>query len=139
MEIAVLIVVLGLFALDPVLTWAKRKLLGQTAPPFQPPIRTYRAFVWAFPAAAVVTSAIAYARLDFPAIAALFVLALSLMCARYFQNRAAGRIATLPGMVVQPDDPDYANDQHDLVATLIAVAIVAMPLVLPAIAHSGTP
>lgn len=139
MEIAVLIVVLGIYALDPVLTWAKKRFLGQTAPPFQPPIRIYRVFVWLLPSAAITTSAIAYAALGFPPIAGLFIVALSLMCARYFQNRAAGREATLSGMTVKPDDPDYANDQHDLVATLVAFAVVAMPLLLPVFAPSGTP
>jgi hypothetical protein len=48
---------------------------------------------------------------------------------RYFHNRANDKLASLgPGLTAEPDDPDFANDLHDLGAMIWALAIVLAPI-----------
>ncbi|MFZ2987903.1 hypothetical protein [Ideonella sp.] len=136
-EIAALIFLLGFYALDPVLTWAKKRFLGRSAAPFRPPLRIYRALVWVLPSSAAFSCTISYAFLKLSLLAAVFVLVMSLFLARYFQNRAESRLAWLPRMRVDPADPDHHNDLYDLIAALSAVALVAMPLLAPLMAGTA--
>ena len=123
----VLLGVILLYLIDPALSWAKKRFLDQTAPPFEPPARLYRRLAVAIPIATTVGCwALAYHR-ALPALGAIVPIGMSLVCARYFYDRARATRADFLGFTTQPEDPDYANDQQDLIVFLVSLVLVITP------------
>lgn len=129
---AVLGVIL-LYVLDPVLTWAKKRFLGQDAPPFEPPVELYLRLVYLIPLVSAL-GCVAHLLVRgedvlLNVILLVAVLGFSLRASRYFCNRATGKPAQFGYNTVLPNDPDYANDQLDLLAVLTSLTIVVTPWV----------
>ena len=130
---AVLGVIL-LYVLDPVLTWAKKRFLGQDAPPFEPPVELYLRLVYLIPLVSAL-GCVAHLLVRgedvlLNVIVIVTVLGYSLMASRYFYTRATGKPAQFGIIVVLPNDPDYANDQLDLLAVLTSITLVATPWIV---------
>lgn len=123
---------IALIAADPVITWAKRRLLGWNGADYVPPKKLFRALAFAVPGLSLLTWLVGLWRIHRASAAVLLPFGVACVLGRYFYNRAAGRPAYLPrALTVDPSDPEYANDLYDLMAFLLALIIVFTPLVAP--------
>ena len=116
---------------DPILSYVRRRWYADT-PKYLPPRKAFIRLAFAIPGLTLLVSLAVYlTRVDDLRRAAMLVVLNFLfgcMSGRYFYNRAQDRAADLGGEIVEPDDPEFANDLHDIAGLIAALVIMAAPV-----------
>lgn len=128
-----------MFVIDPVLS-AVRRRWSRDHPRYAPPKRLFRLLGFAIPALSAISSAIALSGASIAPAPALGASALlfvaSCLLGRYFYDRSQGRLARLPGWgagaIIEPEDPEFANDLWDSLALLMSIGFLLLPFAFTA-------
>lgn len=121
-----------MFVIDPVYGYVRRKL-NPDYPRYQTPKRAFRVLAFALPPLAILSAVLFLPGPDEGATYFFYFcwFVISCILARYFLNRSKGRPAyLLSGVIVEPDDPELANDLWDLFAVAFGSMLVFLPAVL---------
>jgi uncharacterized membrane protein len=129
-ELVIMLTVM--FVIDPVYGYVRRKLNSEY-PRYQTPTRAFRILAFAVPPLTIL-SAVLFLPWSNEGAAYLFYFfwfVIGCILGRYFLNRSKGRPAYLfGGVIVEPDDPEFANDLWDLFAVAFGSMLVLLPAVL---------
>ncbi len=127
-----LIILAVMFIVDPAYQYVRRKL-DPDYPRYRPPTRVFRILAFAVPMLTVPSALLFFPWSNEPA-AYIFYLSwfvISCFTGGYFLDRSRGRAAKFfGGVIVEPDDPEFANDLWDLYAVAFGAMLVLLPAVL---------